>query len=153
VESASRLEGSRAPGKGPHKCDLIDGLQVLVVDDEPDVRDLLRRLLEDQGARVMLAQDAEEAFSQLDMVRPDVILSDIGLPREDGYSFMRRLRALPPSRCGDVPAAALTAFARTEDRARALDAGFQLHLAKPLDPADLVMVVASLAGRISPAAR
>ena len=76
-----------------------------------------------------------------------MILSDIGLPGEDGYTFMRRLRTLAPEQGGDVPAVALTAFARHEDRVRALDAGFQLHLAKPLLPAELIRVVASLAGR------
>jgi signal transduction histidine kinase/CheY-like chemotaxis protein len=153
AEHGAASDGTRKPENIAHRRGLIEGVQVLVVDDEPDVRDLVRRLLEDQGARVLLAADAQAAFAHLEHARPDVILSDIGMPREDGYSFMRRLRALPAALGGDVPAAALTAFARTEDRARALDAGFQLHLAKPLDPSDLVMVVASLAGRIAPSAR
>ena len=127
--------------------ELLDGLQVLVVDDEADARDVVQRLLEDAGAQVRTAETAGEALSILDQgLAPDIILSDIGMPDQDGYDFMRRVRNMP----GDiaaVPAAALTALARVEDRKRALMAGYQTHLAKPVDPSELVAMVASLTRR------
>lgn len=126
---------------------LLQGVTVLVVDDEPDARDIVRRLLEDAGAVVVTSDTAEEALAHLAAgVVPDVILSDIGMPAQDGYDFMHRVRSLDgPVR--SVPAAALTALARVEDRKRALMAGYQSHLAKPVDPAELVAMVASLTGR------
>ena len=128
-------------------ADLLDGLRVLVVDDEADARDVVQRLLEDAGAQVRTAETAGEALTILDEgLAPDIILSDIGMPDQDGYDFMRRVRSMPGD-IAEVPAAALTALARVEDRKRALMAGYQTHLAKPVDPSELVAMVASLTGR------
>jgi PAS domain S-box-containing protein len=128
-------------------ADLLDGLQVLVVDDEADARDVVQRLLEDAGAQVKTAETANEALTILDQgLAPDIILSDIGMPDQDGYDFMRRVRGMAGD-IAEVPAAALTALARVEDRKRALMAGYQTHLAKPVDPSELVAMVASLTGR------
>ena len=126
---------------------LLDGLEVLVLDDEPDARDVVQRLLEDAGARARIASSAGEAIQLLEQgFVPDIILSDIGMPDQDGYDFMQQVRRMD-GEVAEVPAAALTALARLEDRKRALMAGYQTHLAKPVDPAELVAMVASLAGR------
>ena len=123
----------------------LDGVKVLVVDDEPDARALIRRVLEGCGATVIVAASAAEALPLVARERPHMIVSDIGMPGEDGYEFIRRVRALPPHEGGRTPAAALTAFARAEDRTRALRAGYQTHVAKPVEPTELTAVVASLA--------
>jgi len=125
----------------------LAGLRVLVVDDEPDTRELLAAVLNSCGAQVILAATAAEAFDQVERTRPDVLISDIGMPEEDGYSLLARIRQLPPERGGTMPAAALTAYARTEDRMRVLRSGFQMHVPKPVEPAELIAVVANLAGR------
>jgi CheY-like chemotaxis protein len=126
---------------------LLSSVNVLVLDDEPDGREVLKRLLEDAGASVHSAACAEDAIDELQHgYVPDLIVSDISMPGQDGYAFMRRVRQMDaPVR--NVPAAALTALARVEDRRRALLAGYQTHLAKPVDPAELVATVASLTGR------
>ena len=122
-------------------------LRVLVLDDEEDAREVVSRLLKDAGAVVTAAASVPEALERLaGGFAPDVIVSDIGLPERDGYDFIREVRHMAPP-LNAVPAAALTALARLEDRKRALLAGFQTHLAKPVDPAELVATVASLAGR------
>jgi signal transduction histidine kinase len=126
---------------------ILTGLHVLVVDDEADTRDLLVTALEQCGARVTAVPNVPDALASLDRALPDVLLSDIGVPGEDGYSLIRKLRARSAELGGNVPAAALTAYARSEDRIRALSAGFQAHLAKPIDPAELVATIAALAGR------
>ena len=118
---------------------------MLVVDDEPDARQLLRRVLADCQAQVAVASSAAEALAVIGQFHPDVIVCDIGMPEQDGYDLIHRVRANPATR--DIPAAALTAFARPEDRKRSLLAGFQTHVAKPVDPAELTAVVASLAFR------
>ncbi len=118
-----------------------------MVDDEPDARALVKRLLEDCKAVVTTAASASEALQALRRAKPDVVISDIGMPGEDGYALIRMVRALPPDEGGDVPAVALTAYARSEDRTRALLSGFQSHVAKPVEPAELVATVASLARR------
>src|SRR5690606_17181305 len=123
------------------------GITVLAVDDEPDARNLIRRVLENCGARVVLATTAAEGLQRVMSERPDMIVSDIGMPGEDGYEFIRKLRQLKAEEGGRTPAAALTAFARAEDRTRALRAGFQTHVAKPVEPTELTAVVASLANR------
>ncbi len=125
----------------------LQGLKVLVLDDEPDGRDLLKRILGDCGAQVITAASALEALSLISVHLPDVLVSDIGMPEVDGYEFMRRVRALPADHGGRVPSVALTAFARSEDRARALMAGFLAHVSKPLDPSELVATIAAVAGR------
>jgi CheY-like chemotaxis protein len=125
----------------------LAGLRVLVVDDEPDTRELLAAVLDSCGAQVIQAATAAEAFEQVEHARADVLVTDIGMPGEDGYSLLARIRALPRERGGRIPAAALTAYARAEDRVRALRAGFQTHMTKPVEPAELITVVANLAGR------
>jgi CheY-like chemotaxis protein len=119
---------------------------VLVVDDDADARDIVATLLSRAGASVTRASGAGEALKLLQMEVPDVILSDIGMPGQDGYSFMRELRTRPKDEGGQVPAVALTAYARPDDRFRALSSGFQMHLAKPVEVRELLQVVASLTG-------
>ena len=130
-------------------CDEIDldGVHVLCVDDDPDSRSMCKRILAECRARVSVAASAPEALERLQADRPDVLVSDIGMPEFDGYELIRRVRELPPDRGGEIPAAALTAFARSEDRRRALRAGYQSHVAKPVEPLELVTVVASLVGK------
>ncbi len=124
----------------------LDGIRILVVDDEPDARDLLKRLLEAQDARVEVYDCAHSALEALKHTKPDVIVSDIGMPQVDGYQFMRSLRA-SEAQGARTPALALTAFARAEDRKRSLLAGYQAHIAKPFDVGELVLLVANLVGR------
>jgi PAS domain S-box-containing protein len=126
----------------------LEGLHVLIVDDEDDARGLVKTILESCRARVTTARNAAEALELVQTARPDVLISDLGMPGEDGYSLIGKLRALPPERGGKTPAAALTAYARVEDRLKVLRAGFQIHLPKPIEPAELVAVVANLAQRI-----
>jgi signal transduction histidine kinase/CheY-like chemotaxis protein len=125
----------------------LEGITVLAVDDEPDALMLVKRVLEGCGAKVLTATSAAEALQIVKRERPDMILSDIGMPGEDGYDFMRKVRTLPADQGGRIPAAALTAFARAEDRTRALRAGYQTHVAKPVESTELTAVVASLATR------
>jgi hypothetical protein len=125
----------------------LDGVRVLVVDDEPDTRNLVAKVLQQCGAIVSTVASAAEALEAFEGAPPDVLVTDIGMPGEDGYALIRKIRARAPERGGRVPAAALTAYARVEDRMRALSAGFQLHVPKPVEPAELAMVVATLAGR------
>jgi signal transduction histidine kinase/ActR/RegA family two-component response regulator len=125
----------------------LRGVRVLVVDDEADARDLVAAVLEQCGAEVTPAGSAGEALDALDRVRPHVLISDISMPDVDGYALISKVRALGLDRGGRVPAVALTAYARAEDRERALAVGFQMHVAKPVEPADLVDVVSRLAGR------
>jgi signal transduction histidine kinase/CheY-like chemotaxis protein len=124
---------------------ILQGLRVLVVDDEPDALDLIRVVLERGGADVTAVGSAAEAMRRLEELSHDVMLCDIGMPNEDGYGLVRRVRALGPERGGSTPAIALTAYAGETDRALALEAGFQLHVPKPIDPARLVELVAGLA--------
>jgi PAS domain S-box-containing protein len=125
----------------------LDGLHVLVVDDEPDARELVQSALEACHARVTLAKSAVEALHKLKQDRPAVLVSDIGMPDEDGYSLIRKIRALSKAEGGDVPAVALTAYAHIADRTRALMEGFNNHVSKPAEPQELIAVVAALAGR------
>jgi PAS domain S-box-containing protein len=127
----------------------LAGLKVLVVDDQADARDLIKRILEDCAAEVLTAATAAEAVAVIEATRPDILVTDIGMPDADGFELLRRVRALGPERGGTVHAIALTAFARSEDRTRALRAGFQVHVAKPVDPSELVATVASVAGRVN----
>jgi signal transduction histidine kinase/CheY-like chemotaxis protein len=129
-----------------HRPDL-SGIKVLVVDDEPDARDLIQRVLAECDAQVLTAGSAAEALALVKAEKPHVLVSDIGMPEVDGYELLRRVRALGPTRGGNLPAVALTAFARSEDRTRALHAGFLVHVSKPVEPSELVATVASVAGR------
>jgi PAS domain S-box-containing protein len=126
----------------------LDGLRVLVVDDEEDARALVREVLREQGADVHVAASAVEGLRMLEELKPDVVVSDIGMPEADGLSLIRRIRALPPDKGGRTPAVALTAFARAEDAQRAFAAGYQIHVAKPVEAVQLATVVANLGGRI-----
>jgi len=123
----------------------LSGIRVVVVEDEPDARELIRTVLESSGALIRSAGDAAEALALFDDEPPDVLLSDIGLPGAGGYDLIRRIRARPPERGGAVPAAAMTAYARSEDRVKALAAGFMIHIAKPVEPAEVAVIVAALA--------
>ncbi len=125
----------------------LAGLRILIVEDEPDSRDLLVALLERCGAEVAATGSAAEAFDALKQRSLDCIVSDIEMPGEDGYTFIRRVREAERESGRRVPAVALTAYARTQDRMRALAAGFQMHVPKPVEPAELLTVVASLCGR------
>jgi signal transduction histidine kinase/CheY-like chemotaxis protein len=122
----------------------LHGLKVLVVDDEPDANEMVQTLLTSCGAEVRVAASTRQALDILDRWRPDVLVSDIGMPDEDGYVLIREVRQRPRSRGGDVPAVALTAYARVEDRVKILNAGFQMHVSKPVEPTELVAVVASI---------
>ncbi len=132
---------------GLHEGPDLTGIRVLVVEDDDDARGMVEKVLETQGASVKAVASAREALDVLGRDRVDVLLSDIEMPGTDGYEFIQELRLRPSKDGGAVPAAALTAYARTEDRLRALRAGFQLHLAKPVQPSELVTVVSSLAAR------
>lgn len=125
----------------------LAGLRVLVVDDELDARTVLQRVLEQCDIEVHLAASASEAMDQLALYRPDVLVSDIGMPGEDGFELLRRVRTLPEAKGGRTPAIALTAFARSEDRTRAMIAGYQVHISKPIEAPELLATIASLAGR------
>jgi len=127
--------------------DRLDGMHILVVDDERDTRELLKAGLSRCGAEVTAAASAAEAIELMRGAVPDLLISDIGMPDEDGYSLMRRVRQLPAAVGGRVPAIALTAYARVEDRMQALRAGYQMHVPKPVELAELVTVAASLARR------
>ena len=129
----------------------LSGLKVLVVDDEADARELIRHLLAECTAEVFIARSAEEALAAMDREQPDVLVSDIGMPGTDGFELLRCIRARGEGRGGKIPAIALSAFARSEDRTRALRAGFQVYVSKPVEAAELVASVASVSGRGMPA--
>jgi two-component system, chemotaxis family, CheB/CheR fusion protein len=131
------------------ECSRLHGLSVLVVDDDPDVRDALAGVLERCGARVRAAAAVGEAMIALREAVPDVLVSDLGMPGDDGYELMRQVRLLPSDAGGALPALAVSAYARESDRKKALAAGFRVHLAKPVAPAELVDQVARAAGRIA----
>jgi CheY-like chemotaxis protein len=126
----------------------LSNLRILVVEDEVDARELLQHVLQEAGARVTEAPEARTALELLQHEPFDVIVSDIGMPVMDGFDLIRTLRARPTEHGGKVPAIALTAFTRAVDRTTALRAGFQAHVPKPVDSAELIAVVASLCGRI-----
>ena len=123
----------------------LQGLKVLAVDDDLDARQLVQAVLQECGSIVRLAGSVGEALRAIEEEVPDVLLSDIGMPGEDGYALIRRVRTLPSRKGGNVPAAALTAYTRAEDRAQVLDAGFTVHLPKPVAPDDLITAVVNLA--------
>jgi signal transduction histidine kinase/CheY-like chemotaxis protein len=135
-----------APAAASAASRTLQALAILVVDDDTDVRELLKKVLETGGAEVELAASAEEALAAFDERPWQLLISDIGMPRVDGYELIRRIREREALRGGSIPAIALTAFARSEDRLRALAAGYQLHLAKPIEPEALLAAATRLAG-------
>jgi len=143
VAPETRVAGTLRPADD----ELVDltGIKVLLVDDEPDARELLTEVLQQCGAIVVATHSADEALRLVQRERPAVLLSDIGLPGEDGYRLISRVRALPPGKGGDLPAAAITAYARSDDAQRALQAGYQRHAPKPIQPTTLAALVAGLA--------
>ena len=146
------VEAAAAARGPPAELRPLAGLQrvrVLVVDDDPDTLDVVKQVLEPAGAQVTSVASAREALAALSARPPDVLLSDLGMPGEDGLALIRKIRSLEPAHGGRVPAAVLTAYTQAEDRSEALHAGFQLYLAKPVEPAELTAAVARLAGRVS----
>jgi CheY-like chemotaxis protein/nitrogen-specific signal transduction histidine kinase len=129
----------------------LDGLKILTVDDEADTCEMLRVALTQCGAEVTTALSVQEALKQLEHFHPDVLISDIGMPEEDGYELIRRVRQLPVESGGAIPAVALTAYAGAEDRLRVLREGYQMHVPKPVELTELIAVVASLVKRPKPA--
>jgi CheY-like chemotaxis protein len=149
VDSQTPFDSERrihAVSSGPPQVSL-EHLRVLIVDDELDARELVTVMLERCGAIMKAAESSREALEIIESWKPDVLIADIGMPVEDGYGLIKRVRALPKERGGHTPALALTAYARTEDRIRALSEGYQVHLSKPVDRAELAAVVARLAER------
>jgi CheY-like chemotaxis protein len=133
---------ARIPGELP-----LRGLRILSVDDDPATREMLHAALQHLGATVQSAADVREALDKLRPEVPDVLVSDIGLPGEDGYDLIRQVRGLPPDEGRDIPAVALTGYARVQDQQAVLAAGYQAFAAKPVDLADLVEIVRRLAGK------
>ncbi len=123
----------------------LNKLRVLVVDDNADTLELVSFILEEYGTEVITAASAIEAIAAIAQSQPNILISDIAMPGIDGYSLIRKVRTLSSERGGQIPAIALTAYASEEERSRLLDSGFQMHIAKPVDPAKLVAVVANLA--------
>jgi PAS domain S-box-containing protein len=147
-EAGARAHPAARDTLPAHECpERLDGLRVLVVDDEADARGLLAEGLGQCGAKVTAASSAREALEAMAGEKFDALVSDIGMPGEDGYELIRRVRALPADRGGRTPAVALTAYARTEDRLRAMRAGFEMHVAKPVELTELIVVIANLARR------
>ncbi len=122
----------------------LAGLNILVVDDDDDSRFYITTVLEADGATVMAVASAVDALEILPKLQPDVLICDIAMPGEDGYTLIRKVRSLKNDKIGQVPAVALTAYGDSEDRIRALEAGFNTHVAKPVDPGELVVIVANL---------
>lgn len=144
--------GGAPGGSGATELTVRDlaGITVLVVDDDRDARELIARILTDCHARVRIAASAREAFEALQAARPDVLISDLGMPEVDGFELIGWVRALPREAGGQLPAIALTAFARSEDRLRALEAGFSSHISKPVEPSELIATVASVTAPATP---
>jgi CheY-like chemotaxis protein len=144
AEPRDNASGGRlAPNNPPS----LVGVRALFVDDEADARELIAMVLAERGAEVRTAVSATEALAACDEWRPDILIADIGMPGEDGYTLMKKLRAREKLRGGHIPAIALTAYARREDRLRALSAGYEYHVPKPVEPVELLAAVASLANR------
>jgi len=150
-EHAPAPEPVRAPPAAEAATAFADvdlhGLRLLVVDDDDDARELIAQLLVECGAQVSQAGNADDALREFERAPPDVLLSDIGMPERDGYELIHDIRALDAAHGGKVPAVAITAFSRPEDRAQAMLAGFQAHVAKPIRPSELVSTVAALKPR------
>jgi PAS domain S-box-containing protein len=148
---AASIERAAAPSAGEvlgGTMPVLDGLRILFVDDERDAREVVTAIFRETGAEIATASNVEQALQLLESFKPNILISDIGMPAEDGYGLIRRVRGLPADRGGTIPAIALTAFARTQERLKVLSAGYQMHVPKPLQPLELAIVVASLTGRL-----
>jgi CheY-like chemotaxis protein len=145
AESQLTSPGSSESFRGPRTLTSLDGLRILIVDDELDARELVTVMLERGGAQMKSACSSNEGIEIIRDWRPHVLIADIGMPHEDGYGFIKRVRELSDEQGGKTPAVALTAYARAEDRVRALAAGYQMHLSKPVNRVELSAVVAKLA--------
>jgi CheY-like chemotaxis protein len=128
----------------------LGGVDALVVDDDRDARELIKRILNDCGATVRIAASAREAIELFREAPPQLLISDLGMPEVDGFELLDWVRRLPRAEGGQVPAIALTAFARSEDRLRALESGFSAHISKPVEPSELIATVASVVGPAAP---
>ena len=149
IGDEEKREHPRSRNGSALACEVdLEGLRVLIVDDEPDARELIKRVLLQCQANVITAASAAEGLKILQAERPHVLISDIGMPEMDGYQFIREVRKLSASDGGRTPAIALTAFARSEDRTRAMLAGYQVHISKPIEPQELIATVGSLAGQL-----
>ena len=146
-----RLE-SEAPQtearKGSEERQRLDGVRILLVEDDPDTLEMLKFIFHERGAEVITAASASEALEALEHFRPDALVSDIAMPNQDGYDLIRQVRSRGPEQGGKIPAVAVTAYASAEDRARALESGFQTHVSKPVNPGELISTVATLTGQI-----
>jgi signal transduction histidine kinase/CheY-like chemotaxis protein len=150
METAGQTDARRSRERqvhSRHPAPRLNGIRVLVVDDDLGARQMISTVLAQSGAEVRSCLSSGEALEVISEWKPDVLMSDIGMPNEDGYSLIRKVRGLREECGGRTPAAALTAYAREEDRERALSAGFQIHVAKPVEPSELVVVVSSLVHR------
>jgi CheY-like chemotaxis protein len=147
--SDSTLTGARVTDGLSIECPpRLDGVRVLVVDDDSDTRQMLKAVLSECHADVITAASASEAIKEIEQRKPDVLVSDLGMPEHDGYELIKQVRKTESAdNAARIPALALTAYAKAEDRVRALAGGYQVHLAKPVEPAEFVLVVANLAGR------
>lgn len=145
-EASAAIPVSTSPNATAHASSdsKLKDLRILVVEDDVDTRDLIGALLRQHGAEVIAANSSATALPEVERAKPDLIISDIGMTRENGYEFISKVRALDPEAGGRIPAIALTAYAGSRDRRRALLAGFQMHLAKPVEPDDLLAMVLSL---------
>src|SRR5262249_19235552 len=122
----------------------LGGVHVLVVEDDLDTLEMIKVILQNRGAEVVTASSARDALNALEHSHPDALVSDLAMPEQSGYELIEDIRSRGPERGGDIPAVALTAHARVEDRVHALTAGFQMYMSKPVDPGELVAVVANL---------
>jgi CheY-like chemotaxis protein len=151
IEEPERVHPTVGGSLGFDYTPRLDGLRILVVDDEVDARELLIQILVECGAEVVALATADEVIAALQEQtsdsRFDILISDIGMPEQDGYALLRRVRSLQSNQGGRIPAVALTAYARAEDRKAALLAGFQSHVAKPVEPGELIALIANLTGR------
>ena len=148
VKSQNMTPDSRTGGFGnpplPIPDSRLNNIRVLVVEDDRDTREFLALTLEEYGAQSIVVDSAVAALEALEKSLPDILVSDIGMPATDGYTFIQKVRALPPEQGGQIPAIALTAYAREQDRDRAIAAGFQIHLAKPVVSDELVEAIGQL---------
>src|SRR5262249_14261159 len=130
-----------------HESEILAGLRILVVDDESDSREIVAAELSQYGAKISTSESADDALRKLETFKPDVIVADIGMPGEDGYNMMPKIRNSPVDQTKLTPAIALTAFAGDGNRQRAIDAGYQKHISNPAEPEELALAIASLTGR------